>query len=305
MKILLTGSNGLLGQKIIHKLRTDNNFELIATSKGDNRVSENNGYLYLSLDVTRRKKVEEVIININPDVIINTAAMTNVDLCEDQHEKCDDLNINAVKYLSDVSEKINAHLIHISTDFIFDGSSGPYTEDDTPNPLSYYGLSKLKSEKVLLDSSCKWTILRTIVVFGVAENLSKGNIVTWAIGEFEKGGSLKIIDDQYRSPTLAEDLADACILTAIKKEYGIFNISGKDIMSVYELVERIALFYRYSTKKLSRISTEALNQKAERPKKTGFILDKSRSILGYDPKSFEESLEIICCQLNNNKNIKQ
>ena len=298
MKVLITGSNGLLGQKLLHKLKSDKLVDLIATSIGDNRVSETDGYTYISLDITNKKEVEDIVISKSPDVIINTAAMTNVDLCEDKKVDCDNLNVNAVKYLSDVSEKINAHLIHISTDFIFDGKKGPYTEDDIPNPLSYYGLSKLKSETVLLESSCKWTILRTIIVFGVAENLSKGNIVTWAKGELEKGVPLNIIDDQFRSPTLAEDLADACMLAANKKEYGIFNASGKDIMSIYEMVERIALFYGYSTKNLKRISTKTLNQKAGRPPKTGFILDKSRRILGYNPRSFEECLEIINQQLN-------
>ena len=297
MKVLITGSNGLLGQKLLHKLKNDKLVDLIATSIGENRVSETDGYTYISLDITNKKEVEDVVISKSPDVIINTAAMTNVDLCEDKKVDCDNLNVNAVKYLSDVSEKINAHLIHISTDFIFDGKKGPYTEDDIPNPLSYYGLSKLKSETVLLESSCKWTILRTIIVFGVAENLSKGNIVTWAKGELEKGVPLNIIDHQFRAPTLAEDLADACMLAANKKEYGIFNASGKDIMSIYEMVERIALFYGYSTKNLKRISTKTLNQKAGRPPKTGFILDKSRDILGYNPHSFEECLEIINSQL--------
>ena len=298
MKVLITGSNGLLGQKLLHKLKSDKLVDLIATSIGDNRVSETDGYTYISLDITNKKEVEDIVISKSPDVIINTAAMTNVDLCEDKKVDCDNLNVNAVKYLSDVSEKINAHLIHISTDFIFDGKKGPYTEDDIPNPLSYYGLSKLKSETVLLESSCKWTILRTIIVFGVAENLSKGNIVTWAKGELEKGVPLNIIDDQFRAPTLAEDLADACMLAVNKKEYGIFNASGKDIMSIYEMVERIALFYGYSTKNLKRISTKTLNQKAGRPPKTGFILDKSRRILGYNPRSFEECLEIINQQLH-------
>ena len=109
--------------------------------------------------------------------------------------------------------------------------------------------------------------------------------------------TFNIIDDQFRSPTLAEDLAYACMLAANKKEYGIFNASGKDIMSIYEMVERIALFYGYSTKNLKRISTKTLNQKAGRPPKTGFILDKSRDILGYNPRSFEECLEIINQQL--------
>jgi len=149
MKILITGSNGLLGQKLLHKLRVDNSVDLIATSRGENRVSEQSNYKYIDLDITDETAVAQIIAGQNPDVVINTAAMTNVDLCEEKKTECDDLNVNAVQYLADACDKIDAHLIHISTDFIFDGEDGPYKEEDEPNPLSYYGLSKLKSEHLL------------------------------------------------------------------------------------------------------------------------------------------------------------
>ena len=159
-------------------------------------------------------------------------------------------------------------------------------------------LLKLLVENILKKSDCNWTILRTIIVFGVGENLSKGNIVFWAKEALEEGDPLNIIDDQFRAPTLAEDLADACILVAKKKAYGIFNVSGKDIMSIYEMVERIRKYYGLDTTNLSRISTSTLNQKAKRPPKTGFILNKAKSVLGYNPHSFEECLSIIKGQLN-------
>jgi len=297
MKIFVTGSNGLLGQKLLHKLRQDSSVELFATSKGENRVSEQNGYTYSELDITDEKQVAELIANKKPDVVINTAAMTNVDLCEDEKQACDALNVDAVRYLADACEKIDAHLIQISTDFIFDGEDGPYTEQDKPNPLSYYGLSKLKSEQLLQAHSVKWTILRTIILFGVGERLSKGNIVLWAKGALAKGDPLNIIDDQFRAPTLAEDLADICILAAKKKALGIFNASGKDIMSIYEIVERIAKHYGNSTDNLNKISTSTLSQKAVRPPRTGFILDKAIKELGYNPHSFQECLTILNEQL--------
>lgn len=297
MKILITGSNGLLGQKLLHKLRQDFSVELIATSKGENRVSIKEGYTYFDLDITNNDAVAKFISIEKPQVVINTAAMTNVDLCEDENKDCDALNVEAVRYLADACVKVDAHLIQISTDFIFDGENGPYKEEDKPNPLSYYGLSKLKSEQLLQEHAVKWTVLRTIIVFGVGENLSKGNIVLWAKGALAKGDPLNIIDDQFRAPTLAEDLADICILAAKKKAFGIFNASGKDIMSIYEIVERIAKHYGNSIENLNKISTATLNQKAGRPPKTGFILDKSRKELGYNPHSFEECLTIIDHQL--------
>ena len=297
MKVLITGSNGLLGQKLLHKLRVDEHIICIATSIGVNRVSKKNGYTYIDLDITNEQAVTRVITESKPDVVINTAAMTNVDLCEDERKACDDLNVRAVQYLADSCLKIDAHLIQISTDFIFDGENGPYTEEDVPNPLSYYGCSKLKSEELLQAHAVRWTILRTIIVFGVGEKLSKGNIVLWAKEALEKGDKLNLIDDQFRAPTLAEDLADICILAAKKKAFGVFNASGKDIMSIYEIVERIAKHYGNSTDNLNKISTATLNQKAVRPPKTGFILDKSVNELGYNPHSFEECLTIIDQQL--------
>ncbi|MBU46393.1 MAG: NAD(P)-dependent oxidoreductase [Flavobacteriales bacterium] len=297
MRILITGSNGLLGQKLLHKLREDYSIQLIATSKGENRVSSKDGYTYISLDITNKEEVEKAMAEQLPDVVINTAAMTNVDLCEDKKQECNSLNVDGVGYLADACERIDAHLIQISTDFIFDGENGPYTEQDIPNPLSFYGLSKLKSENLLQAHSVKWTILRTIIVFGVGENLSKGNIVLWAKDALAQGDPLNIIDDQFRAPTLAEDLADICILAAKKKALGVFNASGKDIMSIYEIVERVANYYGNSTDNLNKISTATLNQKAVRPPKTGFILDKSINELGYKPHSFEECLAIMDEQL--------
>ena len=297
MKILITGSNGLLGQKLLHKLRVDKDINLIATSKGHNRVSVSNGYKYCPLDITNEDTIHSLISKENPDVVINTAAMTNVDLCEEEKELCDLINVAAVGYLADACQKNKTHLIQISTDFIFDGENGPYTELDEPNPLSYYGLSKLRSEQILESHDVEYTVLRTIIVFGVGENLSKSNIVLWAKEMLKNGKEINVIDDQFRAPTLAEDLADACILAAKKKAYGIFNASGKDIMSIFEMVEKIGKFYGYSTDNLNRISTDTLNQKAVRPPRTGFILEKAINNLGYSPHSFEQCLAIIKKQI--------
>ena len=272
-KILITGSNGLLGQKLVLALR--HNYEVLATSIGACRINNQSGFTYQSLDVTNQQAVRKIILDFQPDVVINSAAMTNVDACEDDQEACDKINTYAVVYLADACAEIESHLVHISTDFIFDGEDGPYIEEDQANPLNYYGLSKWKSEQILQKHSCDWVVLRTIVVYGTADNLNKGNIVLWGREAFKKGESLNVIDDQFRSPTLAEDLAQACILVLEKRAKGVYNISGKDIMSIFEMVERMANFYGFDKSIINRISTATLNQKAIRPARTGFILDKS------------------------------
>ncbi|MCB0408710.1 MAG: NAD(P)-dependent oxidoreductase [Flavobacteriales bacterium] len=297
MRILVTGSNGLLGQKLVKLLANKEGIELLATSKGANRISKQEGYTYQSLDITKEREIKDVFDSFKPTVVINTAAMTNVDACENDKELCWDLNVNAVKYQIAAAEKHQAHFIHLSTDFVFDGEAGPYKEEDVPNPLSYYGLSKYEAEKLVQNAKTKWSIVRTIIVYGVVEDMSRSNIVLWAKEALEKGNPLTIVDDQFRSPTLAEDLAMGCWLIAEKGAEGIYHISGKDTMSIIELVNRVADFYGLDKSIITPISSSSLNQTAKRPPKTGFILDKAIKDLAYSPCTFEEGLAIFTEQL--------
>lgn len=295
--ILVTGSNGLLGQKIINQLKNRKDIQLIATSKGENRRFEKD-FNYESLDITSQKEVEEIIAKHKPDAVINTAAMTNVDACEDDKENCWNINVNAVKYLLESCEKHNSHLIHLSTDFVFDGEDGPYVETDNPNPLSYYAKSKLASEELMLESEYKKTaIARTIIVFGNGDNLSRGNLVLWAKGALEKQSPINVVDDQFRAPTLASDLARGCISIAEKGATGIYHLSGPETLSILEIVKRIGRFYNLSTECVTPIKTATLNQTAARPPRTGFVIDKARKELDYNPKTLEESLEFLDNQI--------
>ncbi len=298
-KILVTGSNGLLGQKITDLFLKKRSFNLIATSVGANRHQIKDGYGYEEMDIIDLESVKSVVAKHKPDVIINTAAMTNVDTCEIEKDLCWKLNVTAVQNLINVSKPNNIQLIHLSTDFIFDGEAGPYKEEDEPNPLSYYGLSKWEAEKLLLASDTKWVILRTIIVYGIVNDMSRSNIVLWAKGALEKGNPINVVDDQWRMPTLAEDLADICLLAVDKQAQGIYNASGKDLLSIIELVEEVADFYGLNKSLINPISSDSLNQTAKRPAKTGFILDKSIKDLGYQPHSFKEGLAIMDKQIVN------
>ena len=296
-KILITGSNGLLGQKITERVLQRRDVELIATSKGVNRYPVKEGYTYMELDITDEVQLRQVIKTCSPDVIINTAAMTNVDSCEKDKILCRQLNVEAVKYLIKVCEEQHIHLINISTDFIFDGENGPYTEEAEAHPVSYYGSSKLEGENLMRKSSCKWTILRTILVYGIVDDMSRTNIVLWAKSALEKGDPINVVNDQWRMPTLAEDLADCCLLAARKEAEGIYNASGKDMMSIIELVERVADFWGLNKSLIKPISSDTLNQVAKRPKRTGFILDKAIRELSYRPHSFTEGMALLDSQL--------
>jgi dTDP-4-dehydrorhamnose reductase len=295
--ILVTGSNGLLGQKIVYKLIKRSDVNLIAASKGENRLIEKNGYTYINLDISKPEEVRAAVEKFQPQVIINTAAMTNVDECETKREECWGANVTAVENFVNAIGSAAIHLVHLSTDFVFDGEAGPYKEEDQPNPLSYYALSKYESEKVLQKSNISWTILRTIIVYGIVDNMSRSNVVLWAKGALEKGQPINVVDDQFRSPTLAEDLADACISASDKRAKGIFHVSGKDIMSILELVYRVADFWKLDKSIVKPIKSDTLNQAAKRPPRTGFILNKAYRELDYKPHSFEEGLKILDEQL--------
>lgn len=295
--ILVTGSNGLLGQKIVNQLKHRADIELIATSKGENRRIVQD-FTYVSMDITSKEEVEEVMQKYKPQVVINTAAMTNVDSCEDDRDNCWKINVTAVDYLLKESIKHQSHFVQLSTDFVFDGANGPYKETDTPNPLSYYAKSKLASEELVEKSGYTNTaIARTIIVFGTGDNLSRGNLVLWAKGALEKQSPINVVDDQFRAPTLADDLAKGCILIAEKNATGIFHLSGPETMSILEIVKRIGKYYSLSTDCVTPIKTLTLNQTAARPAKTGFVIDKARRELGYSPLSLEDSLAFLAEQI--------
>ena len=296
-KILITGSNGLLGQKLIDLYLKNNDVKLIATARGINRYPTDDGYEYAIMDITSFEQVQEVIKKYKPHCIINTAAMTNVDQCEEDMVGAENHNINAVSHLIDAANQVDAHFIQLSTDFIFDGKAGPYKEDDEPNPLSFYGKTKLEAEKIIRTKSNKWSIIRTILVYGIVHDMSRSNIVLWAKNALEKGQPLKIVDDQFRSPTLAEDLAIGCQLVEQKEAEGIYNISGKDQMSIVSLVERVADYFQLDKTSIERVSSSTLNQPAKRPPITGFNLERSIKELGYNPHSFEEGIELLMRQL--------
>jgi dTDP-4-dehydrorhamnose reductase len=297
MKILVTGSNGLLGQKLTTLLEKDQTVELIVTAARPAALPINSVPFYL-LDITDPDSVNGVIGRCKPDVIINTAAMTQVDQCETQREACWKSNVEAVQHLVDASRRNNAHLIHVSTDFIFDGTREMLDETAMPNPVNFYGESKLAGEKVILESDISWSIIRTVLVFGVTQDMSRSNIVLWVKKSLEQGKAIQVVSDQWRTPTLAEDLAMGCFLAARKKARGIYNISGKDYLSAYDIAIRTAEFFKLDKSLIKETDSTKFTQPARRPPRTGFIIDKARRDLKYEPHSFEEGLAILASQLD-------
>jgi dTDP-4-dehydrorhamnose reductase len=285
---------------LVYKLRNRPDIKCLATSVGANRTKAKEGYVYEALDITDEQALYDIFDKYKPDAVINTAAMTNVDACEVKKEECHRLNFDAVSYLVKACEKHRSHFIQISTDFVFDGDKGqPYSEEDKPNPQSYYAQSKYDAELLIQESKIKWAILRTIIIYGVVDDRQRSNLVLWTKNALEQKQNIKVITDQYRAPTLAEDLADACIETALRGATGIYHVSGAETKSIYDLVVSVADFFNLDKSGINPVTSAELNQSARRPPYTGFVIDKARRDLNYNPHSFSEGLEIVKQQLQN------
>jgi len=297
MKILITGSNGLLGQKLVHTL-AKTYYKVMATGQGGCRIiNMPENAQYQSVDIINAENVSDVVSSFLPDVVIHAAAMTNVDECELNPEKCKLINVDATQNVVDACNSVNCHLIHLSTDFIFDGKDGPYNEDGIPNPISIYGQSKLDGELAVQKATCPWAIVRTVLVYGIAPGLSRTNIILWVKSSLEQGKTIQVVDDQFRTPTLAEDLAQGCLLIAEKKATGIFNISGKDFLTPFAMANLTADYFKLDKSLITKASAATFTQAAKRPPRTGFDISKAVQQLGYQPHSFEEGIRILESQI--------
>jgi dTDP-4-dehydrorhamnose reductase len=297
--LLITGANGLLGQKLVERSIEKGSFHVLATGRGKCRLPRDwEGYTYVHMDITDKDQIEEVFAAYRPSIVIHCASMTNVDQCETERDACFQQNVEAVDFLVEASKLYDTHFIHLSTDFIFDGKIGPYDELDAPNPINFYGLTKLESENIVKQSSINWAIVRTGLVYGISYDMSRSNIVLWVKGALENGKELTLVNDQFRTPTLAEDLAEGCLLIAEQKATGVYNISGDEYLTPYDMAMETARFFALDASKIKKSDSTQFSQVAKRPLRTGFIIDKAVHDLGYSPHSFKEGIEILAKQIN-------
>tara|TARA_Y100000768_G_scaffold381477_1_gene360205 strand:- start:892 stop:1752 length:861 start_codon:yes stop_codon:yes gene_type:complete len=285
MKILITGVNGLVGNSL-YKLLEESDHIVYSSSRNIEGLAK------YKVDITNKNEVDSFFESEKPDLVINSAAMADVDLCEEERELCWKVNVEGVQNLVDMCNRYGSHLTHISTDYIFDGKkeSGIYLENDKPNPQGYYAESKLEGERIILDSNISHSILRTILVYGLH---NKPNIVTFLKSYLEEGKSVNLVSDQVRMPTFVDDLSRACVSASEKKARGVFHICGSEQMSYLDIGNRIAEYFSFDKSLINHVQTKDLNQKAKRPFRTGFDLQKSKEKLNYIPTNFEDSLKLI------------
>jgi dTDP-4-dehydrorhamnose reductase len=294
-KILITGANGLLGQAVSSIFKRESDFELIQSSVEDSPFLDL-GIKYLKLDITNKDEVKKLVSQNHPDVIINCAAFTDVDKCESERENCWRLNVDAVKNLIIASRPHNIKIVHYSTDYIFDGKNGPYKESSIPNPISFYGRSKLASENAIILSGVDSIIVRTMVLYGVGVKV-KSNFALWMIDKLSHNIPINIVDDMIGNSTLADDLAYGTLKAVEKNVKGIYNITGADIISRYEFAMILCDVFKYSKSLVKRIKTKDLSQPAPRPLNSGLITYKAETELGFKPMDTLEGIRLLKYQL--------
>lgn len=279
MKFFITGGSGLLGSRIATV--ADDKHELVLSHNSnptDNTVK---------CDITNEEEVKKIIREVNPDVIIHCAAMTNVDLCEDEVDKAYKVNGDATGYLAKASDDVNAKMIYVSTDFVFDGQKGNYSESDEVNPLGVYAKSKYDGEVQLQRYTSNWAIARVSVLYGWHERL---NFTTWVIDELRKKHEINIVTDQINSPTLADNAAEAMFEIARQDKNGIYHTAGNDLISRYDFTRQIADVFDLDENLINPITSDKFVQKAPRPRDSSLNVDKIEKELNFKMETCEESL---------------
>jgi dTDP-4-dehydrorhamnose reductase len=296
-RVLIVGSNGLLGQKVTDLFSRSKNYEILNTSVEDKPFLKMNKFLYRHLDITHRNSAMKLVDDFLPEVIINTAAITNVDLCETERALAWKVNVVGVENLVHAARMVGAKIIHFSTDYVFDGKSGPYAENDRVNPMSYYGRTKLASENVLRTSEIPHTIIRTMILYGIGK-LIKDNFALWLVNNLKENKQVRVVDDQIGNPTLVDDLAFAVLKVVEFDKNGLYHIAGNDLVSRYDFAIALAKKFKFDKNLIIPIKTAILKQPAPRPMKSGFIILKAETELSIKMSGVEQGLTIFQNQLN-------
>lgn len=293
-RVLITGANGLLGQAVVKHLRPSPDYEVLATARDDRPRVTSTPCEYTPMDVTAPDAVTTVFEQYDPDVVVNCAAISDVKTCADDRNEAWAVNARAVKRLAKRCDEVGARLIQVSTDFVFDGENGPYDETARPNPVNYYGRTKLGGENALREVGLSdWTIVRTVLLYGTAENLSRSNVVLWMIDELSKGKTIQVVDDQWRTPTYVADLATGIETIIDREKDGIYHVSGRELVTIHDLAETVAKVFGFSSEPIEPVASDYFDEVVTRPPKTGFIILKAETELGYDPHSLEDGLRAL------------
>lgn len=293
MRILVTGSNGLVGTKVLERLLQDAAAEPLAAYH-HTRTNEYLGELpFWWLDTTSADDVERVLDDARPDAVVHAGAYTSVDGAERERELAWASNAEGTGILARACAARGVRLVYLSSEYVFDGVAGPYRETDPVNPLGWYARTKEAGEQAVKAAGGRWAIARTTVVYGYAAHV-RANFVLWLVGKLRAGERASIVDDQIGSPTLAENLAEMVLALAASRATGVFNTAGADVISRLDFSRQIATTFGLDANLIDPTTTAALAQAAPRPLRAGLLMDTFRAAFPEVPVlSVAEGLAVV------------
>lgn len=295
MKVLVTGSNGLVGSHLVKRLSQNPKHSVVATSLHPNKIPLPLSFQFVQAHLTQAEQVAELIQQTQPDAIFHCAAISQVDVCEENPELCHQVNVVGTQHLIQCAEQHTSacKFVFYSTDFVFSGTkNSEYMELDPTDPVSEYGRSKVRAEKLLMQSNLNWNIIRPILIYGTSPSVSRGNIVKWVKSSLEKQQAIRVVNDQFRQPISVHSLIDLSEKLLTYSSTGIFHAAGKNQLSVYDFACEIARFYELKTSLIHPVSSQKLNEKGKRPEKTWFNLTKAKEEVNFSPTDVVEGLKM-------------
>ena len=284
MRILITGAFGQLGHALQSVLSKKSNYELVCTGRKIKKSQEG-----IPLDIRNQVALKEIINTTAPDILINLAAMTNVDACELNPELAGEINVAGLQHICD---SFSGKIIHLSTDYVFDGTSGPYKEDDSLNPISIYGKTKLASENILLEKDIKNLVIRGNVLYDLFPNTS-ASFLNWVVSSLKSNKEIKVVEDQFNNPTWTRSMSDIIELSIVNDLEGIIHWGDSMHISRYEFAKLIAKKFSLNDSLIKPVLTSELNQPARRPLQSGLSTEKLVNMLDIIPPSIEDCLDEI------------
>lgn len=285
-----------MGQKIAYNLSNEGANDVFLCSSSDNRIAPL-GFPFSKVDITDRVALSRLFWQVKPNVVFNTAAIASPDACFYNTERAMAVNVDGAKNIAELSTLHNAHLVHFSTDFVFNGCKPYLTEEEKPDPVNYYGFTKLESEKLVNAFAASYAIVRTISVYGYLPTLTRSNFILRLKAALEAGKEYRVPNDQFRTPTFVEDLANVSIKIGREGFSGLFHIAGREGLTNYEFALEAAKVFNLNSKLIIPVSSLELEEKAVRPLNTGFDITKARSVLGYSPTSIFDGLTQVNSQM--------
>lgn len=290
-RVLIIGVNGFTGRRILNDLKEKEEYSITGCSLRED-IAPASGYSFLQTDIRDEQQVSKLFRIARPDVVINTSALSVPDYCEHHQEEAWETNVKAVELLAIHCKKSNSRLIHLSTDFVFDGNSHAlYTEENTPNPLNYYGTTKWEGEKQVSQLCNNYAIVRVVVVYGKALPGQHGNILQLVANRLRAGESIRVVSDQWRTPTFVGDVSAGVEKLISYPLNGIFHICGSECLSIAEIAFRVADYLRLDRSLIHPVTTEEMQEQTPRPRFSGLSIEKARKELGYLPHTLEEGMK--------------